>query len=159
MTRQIVTSDRSLLKMHFDKHTERQLICTNGKRDSGAKFTSPELCEPFTHTMNRPVCPCRLRLPCQLNVRVFPKCDVQKKTTNSGDNNCELSHNRKTAAKPWNWYQRWLWRNGTRISVWMFHSEKQDYLQRCSVAPELTQIAVFHFNTFQLDFPENVCKW
>ena len=61
MTRQIVTSDRSLLKMHFDKHTERQLICTNGKRDSGAKFTSPELCEPFTHTMNRPVCPCRLR--------------------------------------------------------------------------------------------------
>ena len=24
---------------------------------------------------------------------------------------------RKTAAKVWNWFQRWLWRNGTRISV------------------------------------------
>ena len=24
---------------------------------------------------------------------------------------------RKTAAKVWNWYQRWLWRNGTQISV------------------------------------------
>ena len=25
---------------------------------------------------------------------------------------------RKTTAKAWNWYQRLLWRNGTRISVW-----------------------------------------
>ena len=25
----------------------------------GTKFTSPELCEPFTHTMNRLVCPCK----------------------------------------------------------------------------------------------------
>ena len=25
---------------------------------------------------------------------------------------------RKTAAKAWNWYQGWLWRNGPRISVW-----------------------------------------
>ena len=25
---------------------------------SGTKFTCPELCEPFTHTMNQPVCPC-----------------------------------------------------------------------------------------------------
>ena len=24
----------------------------------------------------------------------------------------------KTATKPWNWYQRWLWRNVTGISVW-----------------------------------------
>ena len=23
----------------------------------------------------------------------------------------------KTAVKPWSWYQRWLWRNGTQISV------------------------------------------
>ena len=30
-----------------------ELIWTNGKGDSGTKFTSPELCEPFTHTMNR----------------------------------------------------------------------------------------------------------
>ena len=36
-----------------------ELICTNGRRDSGTKFTSPELCdEPFsTQTVNRPVCP------------------------------------------------------------------------------------------------------
>ena len=31
---------------------------------------------------------------------------------------------RKTAAKAWNWYQRWLWRNGTRISVWNTPSRK-----------------------------------
>ena len=31
---------------------------------------------------------------------------------------------RKTAAKAWNWYQRWLWRNGTRISVWNIPSRK-----------------------------------
>ena len=28
------------------------------------------------------------------------------------------SLNRKTAAKALNWYQRWLWRNGTRIYFW-----------------------------------------
>ena len=33
-----------------------ELICTNGKRDSRTKFASPELCEPFTNTTNRPVC-------------------------------------------------------------------------------------------------------
>ena len=31
---------------------------------------------------------------------------------------------RKTAAKASNWYQRWLWRNGTRISVWNIPSRK-----------------------------------
>ena len=31
---------------------------------------------------------------------------------------------RKTAAKVWNWYQRWLWRNETRISVWNIPSGK-----------------------------------
>ena len=57
MTRQIVTSDRSLLKMHFDKHTERQLICTNGKRDSnsGTKFTvlnfANHLPKPWTESI------------------------------------------------------------------------------------------------------------
>ena len=30
----------------------------------------------------------------------------------------------KTTAKAWNWYQRWLWRNGTRISVWNIPSGK-----------------------------------
>ena len=34
-----------------------QPFCANGKRDSGTKFTSPELCEPFTQTVNRPVRP------------------------------------------------------------------------------------------------------
>ena len=32
-----------------------ELICTNGKRDSGTKLTSPELCEPFTQTVNRTI--------------------------------------------------------------------------------------------------------
>ena len=36
-----------------------ELICTNGKRDSGTKFTSPEFCLPFAQTANRPVCPCK----------------------------------------------------------------------------------------------------
>ena len=31
---------------------------------------------------------------------------------------------RKTIAKAWNWYQRWLWRNGNRISVWNIPSGK-----------------------------------
>ena len=34
-----------------------ELICTNGKRLFGAKFTSYEFCLPFTQTVNRPVCP------------------------------------------------------------------------------------------------------
>ena len=34
------------------------------------------------------------------------------------------SIDRKTAAKVWNWYQRWLWRNETRISVWNIPSGK-----------------------------------
>ena len=32
-----------------------ELIWTNGKGDSGTQFTSAELCEPFTHTINRMV--------------------------------------------------------------------------------------------------------
>ena len=36
-----------------------ELICTNGKRDSGTKFISPELCLPFAQTVNWPVCPCK----------------------------------------------------------------------------------------------------
>ena len=30
----------------------------NDKRDSGTKFTSPELCVPFAQTVNRSVFPC-----------------------------------------------------------------------------------------------------
>ena len=30
----------------------------------------------------------------------------------------------KTTAKTWNWYQRWLWRNRTRISLWNIPSGK-----------------------------------
>ena len=36
-----------------------ELICSNGKRDSGTKFTSPEFCITFVQTVNRPVCPCK----------------------------------------------------------------------------------------------------
>ena len=31
------------------------------------------------------------------------------------------SNYRKTAAKTWNWYQRWLWRNGTQIQLRLKH--------------------------------------
>ena len=31
---------------------------------------------------------------------------------------------RKTTAKAWRWCQRWLWKNGTRISVWNISSGK-----------------------------------
>ena len=30
-----------------------KLICTNDKRDSETKFTSPEFCFPFAQTVNR----------------------------------------------------------------------------------------------------------
>ena len=33
------------------------LICTNGKRDSGMKFTSREFCLLSAETVNRPECP------------------------------------------------------------------------------------------------------
>ena len=56
---------------------------------------------------------------------------------------------RKTAAKAWNWYQRWLWRNGTRISVWNIPSEKTGlpfqmfrYFRKFSVGK--TQKVAFH---------------
>lgn len=32
-----------------------KLICANGKRDSGAKLTSPKFCLSFTQTVNRPM--------------------------------------------------------------------------------------------------------
>ena len=36
-----------------------ELICANGKQDSGTKFNSPEFCLAFAHaqTVKRPVCP------------------------------------------------------------------------------------------------------
>ena len=42
---------------------------------------------------------------------------------------------RKTTGKAWNWYQRWLWRNGTWISVWNIPSGKSGLpfqMFRCS---------------------------
>ena len=32
---------------------------SNGKRDSGTKFTSPEFCITFVQPVNQPVCPCK----------------------------------------------------------------------------------------------------
>ena len=56
---------------------------------------------------------------------------------------------RKTTAKAWNCYQRWLWRNGTRISVWNIPSgkKKQDYLFRCSLTS----------GHFPLEWPKKSC--
>jgi len=55
----------------------------------------------------------------------------------------------KTAAKGWNWYQRWPWRNRTHISVWKIPTGKtglpfQTY--RCSrkFSTETTRKVVFH---------------
>ena len=42
---------------------------------------------------------------------------------------------RKTVAKAWYWYQRWLWRrNEHEFPFAIFHPEKQDYLFRDSVS-------------------------
>ena len=56
---------------------------------------------------------------------------------------------RKTTAKAWNCYQRWLWRNGTRISVWNIPSgkKKQDYLFRCYLTS----------GHFPLEWPKKSC--
>ena len=67
----------------------------------------------------------------------------------------------KTTAKALTRYQIWLWRNGSRISVWIFRSEKQDNLFRCSVAPgnfPLERPKSHVPFTFQPDFPESFCK-
>ena len=32
----------------------------------------------------------------------------------------------KTATNAWNWYHRWLWRNGTQISVWNIATKKTE---------------------------------
>ena len=59
------------------------------------------------------------------------------------------SINRKTTAKAWNRYQRWLWRNGTRISIWKIPSGKTGLpfqMFRCSreFSAGTTQNVVFH---------------
>ena len=64
---------------------------------------------------------------------------------------------RKTAAKALNWYQRWLWRNGTRIAVWRSPNGKTTTILD---VPSLSEI--FHWNNqkgrvpfnFQPDFLE-----
>ena len=53
----------------------------------------------------------------------------------------------KTVTKAWNWYQTWLWANGTKISVWNITSGKQDYLFRSSVAA----------GNFPLERPKRSC--
>ena len=64
---------------------------------------------------------------------------------------------RKTAAKALNWYQRWLWRNGTRIAVWRSPNGKTTTILDVPSLPE-----IFHWNNqkgrvpfnFQPDFLE-----
>ena len=65
----------------------------------------------------------------------------------------------KPTAKAWNWYQRWLWRNGTRISVWNNPSGNTGLP---SFSDVLLLLEIVHWNdsknrapfTFQLDFSE-----
>ena len=56
---------------------------------------------------------------------------------------------RKTTAKAWNWYQRWLWRNWTRSSVWNIASGKTGLplqMFRCSgkFSAGTTKKVMFH---------------
>ena len=65
---------------------------------------------------------------------------------------------RKTTAKAWNCYQRWLWRNGTRISVWNIPSG----INRTTFSDVPLLPDIFRWNdpkspvsfTFQPGFPE-----
>ena len=55
----------------------------------------------------------------------------------------------KTATKPWNWNQRWLWRNVTGISVWNIPTGKTGLpfqTFRCSrkFSTETTRKVMFH---------------
>ena len=55
----------------------------------------------------------------------------------------------KTAAKGWNWYQRWPWRNRTHISVWKIPTGKtglpfQTYRCFLKFSTETTRKVVFH---------------
>ena len=70
----------------------------------------------------------------------------------------------KTAAKVWNWYQRWLWRNGTRISVCnIWSGKKRTTISGVPLLPEIFRWEADPKShvpfTFRPDFPENVCKW
>ena len=61
----------------------------------------------------------------------------------------------KTAAKAWNWYQRWLWRNGIQISVWNIPSRKTRLPFRCSrcslkFSIGKTQRVLFHLFSNQI---------
>ena len=64
----------------------------------------------------------------------------------------------KTATKPWNWYQRWLWRNVIGVSVWNIPTGKTGLpfqTFRCSqkFSTETTGKVMF-----QPDFPETFCN-
>ena len=68
----------------------------------------------------------------------------------------------KPTAKAWNWYQRWLWRNGTRISVWNNPSGNtglpfQMFCCFWKLSTGMTQKVVFNY--FPTGFFRNICKW
>ena len=42
---------------------------------------------------------------------------------------------RKTVAKAWNWYQRWVSKNGTQITAWNIPSGKTGLLSQMAVVP------------------------
>ena len=71
----------------------------------------------------------------------------------------------KTAAKAWNWYQRRLWRNGTRISVWNIPSGKTGLPFKMFRYPLTTQKVVFHllstriFRKVFVNGKEPACTW
>ena len=62
------------------------------------------------------------------------------------------------AVQAWNWYQRWLSRNGTQIYFGTFCPEKPDYLLRIFVAPGYSPQDWPSFY-FSAKFSRNVLKW
>ena len=68
----------------------------------------------------------------------------------------------KTVTKAWNWYQTWLWANGTQISVWNITSGKNR--TTFSDVPLLPEIFRWIHPkgrvtfTFQQDIPETFCE-
>ena len=52
-------NSRQVCKWNTAATRDKELICANGKLDSGMKFTSPEFFFPFVQSVNQPVCPCK----------------------------------------------------------------------------------------------------
>ena len=63
----------------------------------------------------------------------------------------------KTAAKTWNWYQRWRWRSGTLIQ---FSAEHSFRINRTTFSNVPLLLQIFRWNDPKSRFPYTFfCKW